>query len=214
MPEYAIFFDVDGVLINGFHSNPDLTNRWDKNIEADLGIRKEDLTEQFFKGPFMDVIIGQRDCLEALDEVLPEISGNVTSQQLLDYWFQKDSVLNEDVMRTVRVLSESSHAELYIATNQEHYRAKYLWNDLGFKNYFKDIYYSARLGCFKENPDYFKQIIDEQNLENRQVIFFDDTPKNIKVAQSYGWDGVVYNHIDDLNKHPVIESILKERLVA
>ena len=160
----------------------------------------------------MDVIVGKRDCEEALNEVLPQISDNISAKELMSYWFKKDSILNDNVLETVAALSALENVWLYIATNQEHHRAKYLWEDLGFKNYFDGIYYSARLGCLKENPDYFQQIIQEQDLAGANVIYFDDSPKNIDVARALGWDGVIYNEVDDLNKHQVIDKLLQQNV--
>lgn len=205
---YYIFFDLDGVLINGFHSNPDKTNRWDRNIEQDLGIKQEELTANFFETSFMDVIIGKQDCKEALQEALPSFSESVSAEQLMQYWFEKDSEFNQDVMAIVQALSELPEVKLYIATNQEHYRADFLWNDAGLKNYFEDIYYSARLGCLKEDPDYFSQIVRELHLPDKNVLFFDDSPKNIDVAKQFGWDAVIFDDINDLATHPVINSLL------
>lgn len=110
-------------------------------------------------------------------------------------------------MRIVKTLSKNADVKLYIATNQEHYRAAYLWNDLGFKDYFEDIYYSARLGCFKKDPAYFQQINAELNLKDQTVLFFDDSPDNIATASSCGWNAVLFNDVNNLIEHPLIKSL-------
>ena len=34
----ALVFDVDGVLVHGYHAKPERTRRWDENLLADLGV--------------------------------------------------------------------------------------------------------------------------------------------------------------------------------
>ncbi|NDC56614.1 MAG: haloacid dehalogenase, partial [Alphaproteobacteria bacterium] len=36
-----IFFDVDGVLIHGYHARPELRQCWDENLPRDFGIDRE-----------------------------------------------------------------------------------------------------------------------------------------------------------------------------
>ncbi|MCB9965340.1 MAG: HAD-IA family hydrolase [Rhodospirillales bacterium] len=201
----TIFFDLDGVLIDGFHSDPARRVRWDTTLKEDLGIDPDDLVSVFFQGSFLDVIVGKRDCLESLNEILPDISdGSVSAETLLEYWLRKDSKINTNVFDIIKKLSDHPEVSLYIATNQEHYRARYLWEDLEFRNYFKDIYYSARLGCLKSNPAYFQAINQELGLTGQKVLFFDDTRRNIEVAETEGWDGVVFQDVHDLAQHPDI----------
>jgi putative hydrolase of the HAD superfamily len=40
-PKLKVFFDVDGVLIDGWHANSALSKRWDLTLEADLGVDRE-----------------------------------------------------------------------------------------------------------------------------------------------------------------------------
>ena len=37
----AVLFDVDGVLVHGYHARPELQLRWDENLLEDLGIDPE-----------------------------------------------------------------------------------------------------------------------------------------------------------------------------
>jgi putative hydrolase of the HAD superfamily len=196
-----IFFDVDGVLINGFHSNQEFQKRWDNDLEKDFGLKSEDLTTHFFYGPFLDVLIGKRDLYDALDDALSQIAPHVKTDDLISYWFINDSVLYEETIDLVKQLAAHPKLHLYIATNQEHHRAKYLWENLKFKTYFKDIYYSARLGCMKNNPLYFQKINDDLKLNCQSVLFFDDSPDNMSPAQQVGWDAVLMNTPQDIRSH-------------
>ncbi|MDP9195248.1 MAG: HAD-IA family hydrolase [Pseudomonadota bacterium] len=205
-----IFFDVDGVLINWFHANPAVRNRWDKYVKQDLGIDPEVMSTRFFGGPFLDVIVGRRDLVEALEEFMPQLGYHGPVQTFIDYWFQNDAVVNHSVLNVAKKLSKIDGVHLYIATNQEKYRAKYLWEAAGFKDHFKDIYYSGKLGVIKHDPTYFRKINQELGLtSDHTVLFFDDDPKNVAAAQNQGWKAFVFEKEEDLLENEFIRRILK-----
>ncbi len=54
---------------------------------------------------------------------------------------------------------------------QEHHRAAYLWDELGFKEHFKDIFYSARLGHLKKRPNQNLPAIDRWPIDVIDQIF-------------------------------------------
>lgn len=201
-----IIFDVDGVLINGFHANEKFRNRWDENIEQDLGITKDDLTNHFFNKRFGDVLIGKRPLHETLDESLSDLKFDGTSQDIIDYWMKNDLNINHDVLDIVKQLN-TMECDLYIATNQEYVRANYLWHNLGFNYYFHDIFYSAKIGHVKPEAEYFHYINDA--IGSEEIIFFDDHPQNIDVAKSCGWQAFLFNDISDLTDNPIIRSLIK-----
>jgi putative hydrolase of the HAD superfamily len=75
-----IFFDVDGVLIDGWHGKPERRKRWDATIERDLGVDSKAFQERFFDSPTAGspslmhaCLSGACDLKEALARVLPSI---------------------------------------------------------------------------------------------------------------------------------------------
>jgi FMN phosphatase YigB (HAD superfamily) len=70
----AILFDVDGVLVHGYHARPELRRRWDEHLQRDLHIDPERFQKEFIFGPFVQqVITGQMDLKQALTEHLPSL---------------------------------------------------------------------------------------------------------------------------------------------
>lgn len=204
-----IFFDVDGVLIDNLHATRGWINRWDTTLEKDLGIASDHLQE-IFKGLFHDVLRGRRDLEDALTEWLTEKNYAVKADRLLEYWHQKDSILNEALWPTIESLAQNPAIDLYLATNQSHNRAAYLWDTLGFNRHFKNIYYSAKLGHVKEEPEYFRLIEEDLQFDPRTetILFFDDHPKNIEVSAARGWNAVHFNTAEDCVEHPSIKQAL------
>lgn len=204
-----IFFDVDGVLIHGWHSKPELRRPWNSTIEEDLGVDRDAFREKFFgTGSVNRAVIhacvrGERDLKEALAGTLPAVGYAGPVEEFMRYWFEKDSHVNCEVMDAVRRLVRHDHIELYLATGQEHYRAAYLWDELGFKKHFKDIFYSARLGHLKDGPDFFLAINRELGITSTErPLFFDDREDVVGFARTAGWDACQFDTAADLFNHP------------
>lgn len=204
-----LFFDVDGVLIEGFHTKPERRNRWDKNIEQDIGINADKLQE-IFQGWFLEVLQGRLDFEEELERWLKHNDYDLKACQLINYWHEKDSNLNQEVFGIVEKLSRRPDIQLYTATNQTHARIAYLRDTLGWKRYFTDFYYSARLGCLKYDPAYFAKIETEIGFDPHvdAPLYFDDDPRNIEVSLTRGWNAVLVDGPEDVFDHPLIQELL------
>lgn len=205
-----IFFDVDGVLIDGFHTKTERWNRWDKDIERDIGIKFGHIEDFILRGAFPDILRGRLDFEEEMDRWLRRNDYDLKAWQVINYWHEKDSVLNGPVFDAVQILSQKSGISLYTATNQTHARIAYLKDILGWKKYFTDFYYSARLGCLKYDPAYFAQIEAELQFDPREdtPIYFDDDPRNIEVSMARGWNAVLVDGPEDVVNHPEVRALL------
>ena len=193
-----VFFDVDGVLIDGYSNNPKLHRPWHGSLEKDLNIDPVDMQRHLFTPRFFDVAVGKRDLHEAVGEFLQAVSSTVSAQELIDYWFKKDSVLNDALWHWLDEKSRLPKEKLFIATNQEKNRASYLWNDLAFKNRFSDIFYSGDLGVSKSDQAFFETVRQRTGLNPQECLLVDDTQKVIDTAKVCGWRTVLYEGPESL----------------
>jgi putative hydrolase of the HAD superfamily len=204
-----IFFDVDGVLIDGWHANAEVRKPWDITLNEDLGVDRAAFQRLFFgtpgnrsKTPMFECVSGRRDLKTALAEVLPQVGYLGSVDEFMRYWFEKDSNLNARVISLVSELRRASDIKLYVATGQEHYRARYLWNDLGFSRLFDGIFYSAEIGHPKKDIRFFEIINAALEISNgERPLFFDDQPEIIELARQAGWDGVAFTSERDIREH-------------
>jgi len=211
-----VFFDVDGVLVDGWHADETRRKPWDETIERDLGVDRARFGELFFGrtperpvSPMMDCVSGRRDLSDALSEVLPEAGYDGPVEEFIAYWFEKDSNLSADVLALADRLAAVDGIELYIATGQEHRRARYLWHDLGLSRSFSDIFYSARIGCLKHEPGFFEAINADLAIgPDESPLFFDDSPRIIEAARQAGWDAVRFTTAADIANHPRLRGYL------
>ncbi len=206
----AILFDVDGVLIHGYHAREELRHCWDENLENDLGISRQAFKDGFiFKDFINHVLIGRMDLYDALEKFLPTVSYHDDPQIVIDYWLKHDSQVNHDLIDKIKILKSVSDVDLYIATNQEHNRAKYLMDVLGFGEYFINIFHSAKIGHIKPSQDYFVNVHGLLGNPNTPPILFDDTPAVVQGANDFGWTAYEFLSVEDLYKDDFVASVLR-----
>jgi len=211
----AVIFDVDGVLIDGYHSNPARVRAWDKDMLSEIGVDPERLRQEFTFDVFVKkVIIGQMSFVEALDRYLPSVGYTGGGMAFAHYWLEKDSVLNAPVIEIARKLKAGGACRLYVATNQEHLRAMWLWGKLGLAEIFDDIFYSARLGVRKPEQKFFEHVSRAIGKQAEPPLFIDDTPKVVDAARTHGWEAVLFDTVDDCANHPWIATRLKPSSAA
>ena len=211
-----IFFDVDGVIIDGWHSRPERRRPWDATIEQDLGVSREAFQRAFFTPPqrgaesLMSACVrGEGDLKDILTELLPTLGYRGSVDTFVEYWFVKDSNINQDVLKIVKRLRQCEEVELYLATGQEHHRASYLWNDLGLKDLFDEIFYSARLGVPKNRTGFYTKINAQLGISlSERPLFFDDTDTAVTAARAAGWDAYIFDTVEDLSRNSRLMSIL------
>ena len=201
----AVVFDVDGVLIHGYHSRPELQRRWDEHLLADLGVDPDRFRDEFIFDIFIKkVIVGKTALVDALDRRLPALGYKGSSMAFAHYWMSHDSQLDHQLLDDIRRLKARDDVRLFIATNQDHMRAQWLWFTLGLNELFEDIFYSARAGIRKPEKAFFDFAAARMGKQSQMPLFFDDTPKVVEGARNYGWETVLYYHIAVFRTHPWI----------
>jgi putative hydrolase of the HAD superfamily len=172
--------DVDGVVIR----HPQGL-RWDHAIREDLGVDPARLQNDFFAVHWPEVITGRADLHERLALALQTIAPHLTPEALTAYWFAKDAHLDEGFLSQLAALR--GRYALHLATVQEHYRAAYLWNDLGLKNRFEAIHYAADYGCGKPEPAFFEAVATRTGHAPQELLLIDDSARNVEAARACGW---------------------------
>jgi len=196
--EYVLAVDVDGVLV---HPSPDLGGgAWDSRIQEDLGIDPKALGSKFFREYWQEVIVGRRDLREALTVVLPELHPDVTVEDFLAYWFANDGTIDQKVADELLDWRKRRGGRTAAVTNQEQHRLAYLRESMGFDELFDHIAWSGDIGVTKSSPEFYKIVNSQLGVEPAQVWFFDDDPRNVKVALDAGWQAFHFVGIDEMQR--------------
>jgi putative hydrolase of the HAD superfamily len=86
----------------------------------------------------------------------------------------------------------SGGIEVHLATVQEHERARYLWDDLRFRDRFDGLHYAAQLGCSKPAAAFYKSIETRTGFQPSELFLIDDRRVNVEGAIACGWRAALW----------------------
>lgn len=206
----AVLFDVDGVVIHGWHARPEYRRMWNHHLQDDLGIDPDAFSQDFIRKDFVGKVIpGDQALVQALDAFLPTLGYDGSPLDLMSYWFSHDSQLNRPLTEAIKAVQRKASCTFYLATNQEHVRAFYLWHHLNLGHLFKDMFYAARMGAKKPQNEFFEAVQKRLPEADEPPLFFDDTPAIVDAANAFGWEAILYNELTDFTAHPWIAAQLE-----
>jgi putative hydrolase of the HAD superfamily len=182
----TIMMDVDGVLVSG---RPEDGAHLFTDLERDLGIPLEVLQREFFLPRWPDIVTGRKPLLPELSAVLARIAPAVTAEALLDYWLRNDSRLDQALLAAIGVLRAGGD-RVFLATNQEHHRARYLMEEMELAAHVDGIFYSAALGFRKPDRGFFELVQALAGPTGGTLLLVDDTEANVLAARRCGWRAV------------------------
>ncbi len=198
----VLLFDVDGVLVHSrFHPDAAKRRLWDEHLLTDMGVEPERLKGLF--GPdFMDVMTDKTSLVAALDAFLPTIGYRGSTMTFITYWMERDTHINYGLLDAIQRLRRATDVRVYLATNQEHIRAAFLWREFRLEHIFDDMFYAARLGVTKPGAEFFRAIEHRIGPQEEPPLLFDDSRSVVESARTYGWEGVLFDRIEDFTENP------------
>jgi putative hydrolase of the HAD superfamily len=186
----AFLIDADGVtLVKQVY--------FSEAYSKDFGVPLEKITP-FFKKEFTNCQLGKTDLKKALSAYLNDWGWGKSIEELLQYWFEKNTLADEKVISSIQKIRKNG-IKCYLATNQEKYRAEYILNNLSFKDKFDGFFFSCEIGYLKSEENFFEKIIKDLELKPGEIKFFDDEEKNIATAEKLGIETRLYAEISDLD---------------
>jgi len=179
----AIFFDIDGVLIR-------IPRRYSRVLK-DLGyVNAPESLDKFYLND-LPCTTGHKDPLTEVKKYLAEFGWNKSAKEYFDEQFEYESRhLDIDLLNKVSLLRNNG-IRCFLATDQNHFRKRFLLHDLGFERIFDGWFVSSEIGHVKISPDYWQKAIakfksEYVGIENSEILFVDDRNENTKVAASFG----------------------------
>jgi putative hydrolase of the HAD superfamily len=185
----AIVFDVDGVLLKDKDNFGNYL--WSKNIEADLGLSSDQI-RLIYSGDWDSVLKGIIDTRQYFKSMFQKLNIHLSVDEFIEYWILKDSTVNTEILS---VIESIMGPKLYIGTNQESLRTKFLQEK--FEPYFDGFFSSCQIGAIKAEPKFFKYIESTLNIQPSDIAFIDDSKSHIEVATKLGWTCHHYQNIED-----------------
>jgi len=188
----TVLFDLDGVVIKGKEKI------FSQRLAEELDLPNEVISE-FFLNDFRECSFGRADLKEKIAPYLPKWNYKGTVEDLLNYWFESDSVTDKKVLEIVDDL-RSKGVICYIATRQEKYRKEYLLNQVGLKDHFDGIFCTCDIGYDKWQSEYWDHVFKTLNAKPEEIMFFCDGQKNVDLAKNLGINSYFYEGVASMEE--------------
>lgn len=181
-----IIFDWGGVIIN-------IDFNRTKNAFIEMGLDNfEAYFTQFSQHEIFDLLdVGKISGEKFFSELHKHMPDGVTVEQVRDAWNSMLLDFPEENYRLLKDLQGKYRTFLFSNTNEPHleYYFQKLERWYGIKEMdplFEKAYYSCRFGMRKPDPESFKRILEENNLNPSETLFIDDSIHHIEGAQKVG----------------------------
>lgn len=142
------------------------------------------------------VIIGRSEVLPLLAGLLRRSGSAENPDAVYERLWQGIEVHEEVLAQAERW--RLAGLTVYLATNQDPGRARYMKRTLGYQRRLDGAYYSCDLGIGKPDPRFFERVLDDLGAEPGNVVFVDDGPANVEAARRLGLHGVQWAYGDSL----------------
>lgn len=167
----AIIFDLQGTLIeNGIFPSPT------KQVRFILGIRKEfhDYVPLFettlMTTPHTSLAEGFKSVAEAFNvRITPELT-----ERLIGMW-NKNKLLSKPFQETIPLLEELKKKYILVLVANIDCFTKDMITKFELQNYFSHIYLSCDVGMLKTNPEFFKNIIKDLEINPEEAVMIGDS---------------------------------------
>lgn len=181
----AVIFDADGVVALN------KTLRFSERFSQDFHVDSKKIIP-FFKNEFQKCLVGKADLKEEIQKYLHDWNWNSSVDELLRYWFEKESYVNEKILSSLGELRSKGMA-CYLTTSNEKYRTTYLSTSLGLNKYFTTIFSTSNIGFQKHEPEFWESVLLKlKEFKKQEILVWDDDPENIETAKKCGLRAELY----------------------
>ena len=177
----AVVFDYDGVVAAGNFAD---------QLEHEYGIGSEQQSD-FWDIQFAQAAVGQADFRAMIPAFIEKWGLQISSQDFLSAWCQSGCIENTLALKITTELRKSG-LPVYLATNQEPYRSEYLRSQMDFDRRFAATFTSHDLGVMKPDAAFFEAISTRLGLQPAEILFIDNSKRNVDAARSFGWQASLY----------------------
>jgi putative hydrolase of the HAD superfamily len=174
----AALWDADGVLQH-------LPAGWEASMRPVVEGHIEDVPAFLAEAVELErpALLGEVSWLDVLPGLLERWGLAHLYEDALRVWLT--IVPQAEVRETVTAL-RAQGVRCYLATNQTEHRGRYMAENLGYDGLLDGAFWSYELGLAKPDPAFFTTVLDLLGLEADQVLFVDDSLRNVEAARSVG----------------------------
>ena len=193
----VLLFDIDGVLIR-------IQKYFSKVLEERGYIKAPEELDKYY-GSDHDCTSGKADPLIEVQKYLLGFGWEKTAKDYFDEQFMYEmQYLDIEMLEKIRNLRRMN-ITCFLATDQNHYRKRFLLSHLGLENEFDGWFVSSELGYRKIENGFWEFALSSlfQNgivSHANDILFIDDRKANLDKASEYGIKGFLANEDKEIEK--------------
>lgn len=195
-----VIFDADWVVIN--------SELFSTQYQRQYNVTNEEMLP-FYLWEFRETIVWNADLKEILIPWLPKWKYNMSVEEFINLWFKAEHSIDEKIVDSIKKL-QAKWIKCFLATNQEKYRTKYMREKMWFDNIFDLVYSSCEIWFKKPDSEFYIKVLEkiknEYKIEKNEILFFDDSAKNVLSANDVWLKSYHYTNFQDYEK--VINELL------
>lgn len=165
-------FDMGGVVVQNHDVLPDVAEH--------LGISSEE-GHAWGRDLFVALMEGKLTAPEFWITFSQRSGLTIEKDDLFRRFFHP--VLDESVYALILRLREQNRVVCGTNTIEEHYT---IHLERGDYNIFDVVYASHQIGFAKPRPEFYRYILDQENVSPSQTVFIDDNLENVEAARQLG----------------------------
>jgi len=186
----VLLLDIDGIVITTSGG------MFSERLSKEHSVPMESILD-FIHSDFQLCKVGKADLREKLLERLEDWNWEGTVDELINFWFEGETIVNEDVIKFITNLRKNG-IRCYLASDNEKYRSEYILNNIGIKKYFDGVFMSYEVGYTKHEEGFFEKVLnvlDDVNPSN--IVFWDDKEENLRYAKKLGIKTHHFKNVED-----------------
>jgi putative hydrolase of the HAD superfamily len=184
----AVIFDLDGVVVFPW--------RFAQYLEREHGIMRAD-TKDFFDGPFLPCLRGEKDVKEVLPPFLQRWQWPETVDDFVRIWLESENCPDTRLLALIEQLRRGGWT-CGLGTNQERHRAEFIRKKMSFERLFDHLFISCEMGTIKPELTYFQTARDILDCPAQSILFIDNEQHYIDAARNAGWNAKLFVSFEDL----------------
>lgn len=184
----AIIFDLNGIII---HSTP-LSQR----VEEKFGINRDLFYKEFEKVLKVARIVHNRD--SSLWQPIADLL-KISIDDFLKFWFSGENV-DLEMLDFAKQLKENGYKIFILSNNLKERTEFYRQNFPELFKTFDGTYFSCETGFVKPDSKAFENILNKNDIQAGECLFFDDSSTNVQTAINLGIKAQIFDGLEATKK--------------
>lgn len=168
----TVLWDCDGVLQHGI-----------EGALGELAARVGTDTLPLLFAEEFPALRGEETLRACIERVIRTRGIDITADEVLPVWDRYE--LDPDAVAVLAAVRSAGYS-CHLATNQQDYRRDRMRSVSGYDDLVDRSYYSCELGVAKPDPEFFRRITSDLEVNPATVLFIDDLVENVDAARSVG----------------------------